>query len=67
MSNAPTCVCKKPMVERRRKIDGHLFWGCSQYPVCDFTLASHGDPEEHENGCPFDAFLEDGDPAGDSC
>ena len=52
---------------RERHRDGHRFFGCSQYPKCTFTLPSYGAPEEHENGCPFDVFFEDGDPAGDTC
>lgn len=31
------CGCGAPMVKRKRKNDGHAFWGCIQYPECKRT------------------------------
>ena len=35
--NCPSC--RRPMVLRTRRSDGHQFWGCSGYPVCSRTLS----------------------------
>lgn len=35
----PTCdVCDTKMVERRARKRGRTFWGCVNYPACDFML-----------------------------
>lgn len=30
-------MCGTPLVERRRKKDGHRFLGCSKFPLCNYT------------------------------
>ena len=35
----PTCAkCGTKMVERRARKRGRTFWGCVNYPTCDFML-----------------------------
>ncbi len=35
----PSCAnCGRKMVERRARRRGRTFWGCVDYPTCDFTL-----------------------------
>lgn len=36
-------TCDKEMVKRKRKKDGHEFYGCSQYPKCTDTINLNGD------------------------
>ncbi len=39
-------MCGKPMVIRRRKSDGHEFYGCQGFPVCRATRSLEEVEEE---------------------
>lgn len=44
-----TCPeCGKPMVQRRNRSSGEMFWGCSGYPDCKFTYSAEDADELQE-------------------
>lgn len=46
--NIPLCdECGEPMVLRKNRNNGNLFWGCSTYPKCSNTKA-HTDEQDRE-------------------
>lgn len=51
--DAPLC-CGRPMVVRRRRHDGHEFWGCYRFPRCKKTYSM-----EEWIGVPPDGWSEE--------
>jgi DNA helicase II / ATP-dependent DNA helicase PcrA len=46
---SPKCPrCGSPMVVRSRRSDGHKFWGCTKYPVCNGSMDIEPEPIQLE-------------------
>lgn len=39
-------ICRSTMVKRKRKLDGHPFLGCSNYPECTATQRDYDGENE---------------------